>query len=320
MKKPETRIKYPTRLLKIESGQQFGKAQLQIFDTDHDFKDRLTNEINYSIDRILKLHRGGDNNYTITLPEFFKEKLGDDVKQRITKELSGYELRVLTAVVALAQISKSLSTLSYIEEIDRVVFEFQLGSLYRMLGIDSSYSKRHRDLVKDALMSLHYKEFLVPFNTKNRTGFKIKRLIELLEYSKFKDSQADGDYKFRLMVDACFISYQVEKAQTYFYIPSDVNLTLKKINPGRPNPSIELFIKCLYQAKHCSTTGRVEYSFSKLSDIMNLNRYKRNNNYSRIKKTIDKAFETALKLDLVESVEEDRARSGEVKYMIKFAS
>ncbi len=320
MKKPETRIKYPTKLLKIESGQQFGKNQLQIFDADETFKNQLTKEINSSIDRILKLQQGGDNHYTITLPEFFKEKLADDVKKRITKELSGYELRVLTAVVALAQFSKSMSTLSYIEEIDRVVFEFELGALYRMLGIDSSYSKRHRDLVKDALMSLHYKEFLVPFSNKKRQGFKIKRLIELLEYSKFKSSNSDGDYKFKLMIDACFVSYQVEKSHTYFYFPLHINTKLKRINPGRPNPSIELFIKCLYQAKHCSTNGRVEYTFSKLSDIMNLNRYKKNNNYSRIRKTIEKAFDTAYKLDLVQNVSEDRARSGEVKYVIEFAA
>jgi len=320
MKKSETRIKYPARLLTIESGQQFGKSQLQLFDANEEFKNHLTTEINQSIDRILKLQQGGDNNYTITLPEYFKGKLAEDVKKRITKELSGYELRVLTAVVALAQFSKTMSTMAYIEEIDRVVFEFELGKLYRMLGIDSSYSKRHRDLVKDALMSLHYKEFLVPFTTKKRTGFKIKRLIELLEYSKFKNSSSDGDYKFKLMVDACFVSYQVEKAQTYFYLPLHVNAKLKKINPGRPNPSIELFVKCLYQAKHCSTNGRVEYSFSKISDIMNLNRYKKNNNYSRIRKTIEKAFETAFKLDLVDNVKEDRAKNGEVKYVIEFAA
>ncbi|MBT28903.1 MAG: hypothetical protein CMO01_04505 [Thalassobius sp.] len=107
-----------------------------------------------------------------------------------------------------------------------------------------------------------------------------------------------------------------EKKQSYFNLPINLNKELRTINPGRPNAGIELFIKCLYQALHCAKSDKIEYSHNRIMEIMKLDRHKKNNHTKRIKPTIKKGFETAIKLDIIKKYEEAKTEFGGLKYVI----
>ncbi|MBT31303.1 MAG: hypothetical protein CMO01_16740, partial [Thalassobius sp.] len=118
----------------------------------------------------------------------------------------------------------------------------------------------------------------------------------------------------------CFFDYKAEKTHnTYFLLPADINQKLRKAQKGRPNVSIELFIKHLYQAQHCSKNAKIEYYHNTLTQVMNLDRYKKNSHYSRIKKTIDNAFRVSIEIGLVSNIEETEGKYGNKKYIIYFA-
>lgn len=315
------KINYPTRLLKVESRKQFDDFQLKLFEADTEH----INEINRSIDRVLSLHKKGEDKYTIELPDYFKDKIkNEELKTKVTSELTGYELRALTAVVGMAQLAKTSNFLYYQEDEHHAKFEFELGMLYKLMGINSStYNKKSRQQVKDALASLHYKEFMVPVvgekNSRKKVGFKIVRLVQFIEAYKFIDQKEETT--FLVQVDACFFDYKAEKKQnTYFLLPADINQKLRKAQKGRPNASIELFIKHLYQARHCSKNTKIEYYHNTLTQVMNLDRYKKNSHYSRIKKTIQNAFRVSIEIGLVSKIEMAQGKYGNMKYVIHFSS
>ncbi|MBX2840441.1 MAG: hypothetical protein KTR26_01620 [Flammeovirgaceae bacterium] len=315
------KINYPTRLLKVESRKQFDDFQLKLFESDTEH----IKEINRSIDRVLSLHKKGEDKYSIELPDYFKDKLkNEELKTKVTSELTGYELRALTAVVGMAQMAKSSNFLYYQEDDHHAKFEFELGMLYKLMGINSStYNKKSREQVKDALASLHYKEFMVPVtgekDNRKKVGFKIVRLVQFIEAYKFLDQKEETT--FLVQVDSCFFDYKSEKKQnTYFLLPGDINQKLRKAQKGRPNVSIELFVKHLYQAQHCSKNSKIEYYYNTLIQVMNLDRYKKNSHYSRIKKTIENAFRVAVEIGLVTKIDIVPGKYGNKKYVIQFSN
>ena len=117
---------------------------------------------------------------------------------------------------------------------------------------------------------------------------------------------------------ASSFNYKESEDKTYFQIPSNLNQKLRDVTVGRPNASVEILVKYLYQSKHCSNSNRVEYSLNRLSDIMNLHRYAKNNNYSRIKKTLNKAFDTCKALGIISKIEKGKNSLGEPKYIFYF--
>ena len=140
----------------------------------------------------------------------------------------------------------------------------------------------------------------------------------LIQIHGFGTEKNIWETSLKITVDSCFFDFSNTKKQTYFSIPYDLNKSMRQVTKGRPNVSIEFLIKYLYQSKHCSNTNKVEYSYTKLVDIMNLERYVKNKNYPRIKKAINKGFETAKKIGLIEDVKESKNMLDELKYIIYF--
>ncbi len=314
----ESYINYPNKLLKIETRQQF--KQLNIFKNGRkELQENLVSEVNKSISRVLKLNEEHDDKFSIELPMELEEKISDKIRKKITKELSGNEVRVLTAILGLAQLAKSRTELAYIEQLDRAYFEFSIQSLFKFMGLSRNVGKKHRDLVRKALQNLHHKEFLIPvtrYDANRRDtgrGFMVKKLVEIHE---FLDFEKEGSKVLKVTVDSCFFDFQYNKNNTYFNIPADLNKRLRSVSVGRPNVGIELFIKCLYQAIHCSKSNVVEYSYPTLINIMRLDKHKKNGNQGRIKPTIEKALNIAQKLNLISNIKEGRTQFGELKYVL----
>ncbi|WP_020529791.1 hypothetical protein [Flexithrix dorotheae] len=312
-------VNYPSRLLKIETRQQI--RQLSIFDNKNQLKPDIANEVNNSIHRILKLNENGKDEYSIEFPQEIEDRLDITIRDKIAKQLTGNEVRLLTSVLILAQLAQSRNELTYMENINRASFTIELSMLYKFMGIRSS-GQAQRNQVKTSFQKLHHREFLIPITKYNPSkgmghGFEIRRLLEIHSFLSFEN----GSKTIKVSVDSSFLNIPSNKQQssTYFALPIDINKKLRAISTGRPNVGVELFIKCLYQAKHCTSENKVEYSYNRLVEIMRLDKYKRSNNYKRIKPTIEKGMDMAKKLGLVSEVKEEVTKFGEMKFVIIFA-
>ena len=318
-------IRYPNNLLRIETGQQ--SKQLSLFDNEGKLNPTVANEINKSIERILNLNKN-DDNYSIELPYEIEKIIPVNVRNKITKELTGNEVRVLTAVLALSQEAESRGDLYFFEKTNQAYFEFNLSQLYELSGLKKektgNYSRNQREMIRMALTNLHRKEFLIPkqyFDSSKKSeyrGVKIEPLMQIHEIGEWtKVQNRKKTQVFKITVSGIFFDYK-QRSQTYFNLPANLNRQLRTINKGRPIIGIELFIKCLYQAIHCARkTDQLEYSHNRLIEIMKLDKHKRNKNYDRINKTIHKAFETAIKLGIIDSWKEEKTKWSAVKYVLK---
>ncbi|MBX2843997.1 MAG: hypothetical protein KTR26_19650 [Flammeovirgaceae bacterium] len=311
------KVNYPSRLLRIESGQQFTNGEISLFESGANYKRDLAEKVDKAINKILELNESPDGGtYSIEFPKGINHNVSKEIKSKVVKELTAYEVRTFTAIVALAQLAKARSELYYLEKINRAYFEFTIPQIHRLMGIGKGKSNIDKELVKKALLSLHRKEFI--YNEGDK--FVISPLIQIHSISDTKKRKGSGmwDGVLNITIDSCFFDFAQTKAQTYFQIPLDLNENLRKVNKGRPNASVEILIKYLYQSKHCSSSNKVEYNYDKLVDIMKLNRHIKNNNHKRIKSTIDKGFETAINIGLLEKVEEGTNVFNELKYVIYF--
>lgn len=315
-------LRYPDNLLKIEIGQQF--HQLDLFEEDGSFKKEYSLTINNSIEKVLNLNGNDGNNYTIEFPSEIESKLSVELKNKVCRELSGNEIRMLTSILALAQAANNSKELFYIEKTNQAYFEFSFSQLYEACGLlkekSGKYGKRSKDYVISSLLSLHRKDFLVPYkyidSTKKVRGFAISPLIMIHGIEEWENlSDRKKSNRLKITVSGVFFNIY-EKRHSYFNLPINLNRKLRTINPGRPNAGIELFIKCLYQALHCAKTDKVEYSHNRIMDIMKLDRHKKNNHSQRIKPTIKKGFATALKLDIIKEYKEAKTEFGGLKYVI----
>lgn len=290
-------VNYPNKLLKIEVRDQL--KQLSIEDSE-----RLNNKINDAIDKILRDETGS----FMEFPETIENKIDPSIRNQVVSHLTGIEVRVLTAILVLCQIAESDNDIVHNKKNNSVTFSFDRLRFNALMGLDSkTASSKHRKIIFDALIELDKKKFIVPC----RNGdIRFPRLVNI-------DKTNVNNKKITVTVDESFIVLQ-DKESTYFELPSNINKKLREISTGRPNVGVELFIKCLYQAKHCSKDNTVEYSYGRLIEIMRLENHLKKRNHSRIRKTIDKAFLTAKKFNLIASFKEGRTRFSEVKYIITF--
>ena len=301
-----TNINYPVRLLNIELAQQASKnPQLELF------SEEVLAKVNRTIDEVLKLQRTQDpNHYYVYFPLELEKKLSKNVRSQITKEITANEVRVFTAVVILAQLAKAENRLNYIEGLNRAYFQLDILDLYKIMGLEQRGGKQ-RQVVKDSLWSLNRKRYALVRDAEKKHTISISHLVEVHEV------YTNNPNVLKVTVEGLFFDFG-QKMSQYFYVPSDINARLRKVTTGRPNAQVELFIKCLYQAKHCSDDNKVEYSYKTIFDLMHMHKLVENGHRNRIKDTMKKAFETAKKIDLVKEVKEGKDRFGGVKYIIKF--
>ena len=306
------KLNYPTSLLKIESGQQFKKGRVSILDRDLKYQKVLHTKVNQKIDNVIKLNQKADGlSYTIELPEELRSRVNPEIKNQAVKELTAYEVRTLTAIVKLAEIARLSGELYPIERIRRNYFETNIKKIYEAMGAVKGRNNKDVRYIKNSILSLHRKEFIYYENEE----FVFGSLVQV--HGMRPDDEDIWKSTLKITIAACF-NYQTSEDKTYFTVPFDLNQRLRKVTVGRPNASVEILVKYLYQSKHCSNANKVEYSFSKLSSIMNLKKYVKNRNYPRIRKTLDKAFQTCKDIGLVSRIEEGKNTLDEPKYTFYF--
>ncbi len=325
MTEEEYYIHYPNKLLRIETGEQC--RQLSIFEDPENgkLKENIIQAANKSIENVLHLNKNGNNSFSIEFPDSILNRLDSAIKQKVAKELSGNEIRVLTAIVGLAQKARSIRELHYWDKTNEAYFELKLPLLYEYSGLTKNargqFNNRQKDLVKDALKNLHCKQFFIPTIRDDKNSNEVYNGIEIMQLIriyKYEEGQVKPDENglLRLTVNAVFFDFAQNRQNTYFNLPSDINKRLRGLSPGRPNVGIELFIKCLYQAIHCTREEKIEYSYNRLVEIMKLEKHKKNRNYSRVQATIDKAFDLSIRLGIISTVEEMTNKLGNRKYIL----
>ena len=307
----ESNVNYSSKLLDIELGQNMSRnyKQLNLFDETGKINNKIASRVNDAIDNALKLHKKDKEKYYIYFPIEIERRLPKELRKKITKEITANEVRVLTAIVILAHFANLRGEFFYLEKINKAYFEVDISNIYRVMGIDSNEKGRYRTLAKNALFDLNSKKYVIDSNDE----IIVTNLVEIHTIDKKNNN------KLKVIVEGSLFDFNKGKRSTYFHVPSDINKKIRKVTTGRPNAQIELFIKCLYQAKHCTNTNTVEYTYDRLFDIMKLQKLLENRNNHRIKPTIQRAFETAKKIGLVKSVREERAKFGSTKYVIEFA-
>ncbi|MBX2840551.1 MAG: hypothetical protein KTR26_02170 [Flammeovirgaceae bacterium] len=312
-------LNYPNNLLKIETGQQV--TQLRLFDDDGGIKPEYASVINRSIDKVLELNKKDENLYAVEFPVDIESKLDSRIRAKVTKELTGSDIRMFTSVLALAQLAIRNNELYFFEKTNQAYFEFTLDALYEYAGLKKSkhgnYSKEKKKMVDDALLRLHRKEFLVPHQYEDKekkvSGFDIVPLLQIhgVENWEMKENRTKKQV-YKLTVSGIFFNIHQKEKHTYFNLPGDLNAKLREINTGRPNVGIELFVKSLYQVIHCSKKPIVEYSHNRLIEIMKLRTHRK----TRAEATIMKAFDTAEKLGIIKGYKREKSHRS-LKYVIE---
>lgn len=311
-------LRYPNNLLKIETGQQ--AEQLNLFGENGSMKPENASIVNRSIEKVLELNKKSENLYAIEFPYEIESKLEPKIRKKITKELTGSDIRMFTTVLALAQLAIKNNELYFFEKTNQAYFEFTLDAFYEYAGLKKSrhgnYSKDKKKTVEDALLRLHRKEFLVPYQYEDKkktvNGFNIVPLLQIhgVENWEMKQNRAKKQV-YKLTVSGVFFNIHQKEEYTYFNLPGDLNKKLREVNTGRPIIGIELFIKSLYQVIHCSKKPIAEYTHNRLIEIMKLSDQRK----SRVDSTIIKAFETAQKLDIIKGYKKEKSHRS-LKYII----
>ena len=306
-----SKINYPEKLLNIESGLQFTKLEVPIYESDTNLNRVLISKMNQAISEIIELNKKSNGKlHSIEFPKGIREKISDEIKNKVVKNLTAYEIRTFTAIVLLAALAKYESEIYHLPKINRAYFETNLTMIYKAMGLPKSRGKIDKDLAFKALISLGNKRFIYQKNK----DFIVGRLVEIHGFGTEKKFTKTT---FKITIDSMFCELG-EKNNNYFKIPLDLNERLRSVTKGRPNASIEFLIKKLYQSKHCSPNNKVEYGYKTLIGIMNLERHIKNRNHSRIKLTIAKGFKTCKNIGLIDKIEEGKNMYGELKYVIYF--
>ncbi len=300
-------IYYPNKLYKIEIGQSI----------KDDEANKYLQEANLAIHKVLEINKTSDTIFTIDFPKNLLNKLPDEVKSKVTKELNTTDIRILTATVALAQKAKAEGKLTFMEKLDEAYFEINLKELYEYAGLSKTkhgrFDVKQKGFIRDSLINLHFKHFFILTNTDKKETMQIKQLVRIYEYEKRKGLSDRETVK--LTVNGMFCNFEKTDNNTYFNLPSDINSRIRKINTGRQNPSIELFIKTIYRAKHYAKESTVSYTESKLIELLNMERYKESRHHGRIVTTLNKSFLTAKKLGILEKWNEEVDKWGNKKFI-----
>ena len=317
-----SKLNYPSSLLKIESRQQLKRSKTPLIDENSQLSKQLMERVNEKIYNVIKENKTekGKIIYTVDLPDELMNRIEnsdirkEDLKEvkQITPELSALQVRILTAIVGLAEVARLRKDFQVLPKIKRGYFETTMKQILEALGLNTNWGSRDLKSVSENLERLYKKNFVYYDNGEYFVGPLVR-----IEGIRPKNTSRLEDV-LKLTIAPCF-NYKSSGDKSYFHVPYDLNKRLRSVTKGRPNASVELLVKYLYQSKHCTNSNYVEYNYGTLYSIMNLNKYVKNKNYPRIKKTLNKAFQTCKDIGLVNKIEEGKNSLNEPKYIFYFS-
>jgi hypothetical protein len=334
----KTVVRQGHELLKVITRRHLNYKQLSIFsDEDSLEKQKEIELFNKKINEILAYNKEqADKSITqvIDLPTFIEEKIPPDTLKQITRDFSINELKALHAINGLINKSVAEKKIKYVDELDSAILNFDLSEYYELFGLTKKmekdgkmrYGGRSREQAKKALLELHNREFVMPYEyevenkkTKKRTrGVKIRRLIDIKsfeqteEYDKetFRTTVSDN---MQIIVDGIFLK---GLQRNYFNVPKYLNREIVRALGGkRASPAIQFFIMNLYAYAQKVNSEQIEMKIDTLISVMRLENYLASRQKARIEERINQAITCAIDMGILKSYEETSTTWGERKFV-----
>ncbi|WP_020530135.1 hypothetical protein [Flexithrix dorotheae] len=331
-------IRHGHELLKVMTRRHLNDKQLSIFsEKDTIEKQKDLDLFNKKITQILENNKVQDPNnpkQSLDLPTFIEERIPDDTLQLITRDFSINELKALQAVNGIVNKAVSENSIKYVDELDSAIMNFTLSEYYDLFGLTKKkekdgkmrYGGRAREQAKKALLELHNREFVLPYEyrTENKNvrktirGIRIRRLIDIKniekteEYNKSTNKTKVSD-SLKVVIDGVFLK---GLQRNYFNVPKYLNKDIVKALGGkRVSPAIQFFIVNLLAYAQKNTNEKIEMKYDTMISVMRLEKYVESRQKSRILDRFNQAFQCAIELGIITKYEETVNNWGEQKYI-----
>ena len=211
---------------------------------------------------------------------------------------------------------------------------FTISEYYDLFGLTKKkekdgkmrYGGRAREQAKRALLELHNREFVLPYEyrtedkniRKTVRGIRIRRLVDIKniekteEYNKSTNKTKVSD-SLKVVIDGVFLK---GLQRNYFNVPKYLNKDIVKALGGkRVSPAIQFFIVNLLAYAQKSTSDKIEMKYDTMISVMRLEKYVESRQKSRIRDRFNQAFQCAIELGIIINYEETVNNWGEQKYI-----
>ncbi|UZR97557.1 hypothetical protein [Chondrinema litorale] len=331
-------IRHGHELLKVMTRRHLNNKQLYIFsEKDTIEKQKDLDLFNKKISQILENNKTKDPDtpsQALDIPTFIEDRIPEETLQLITRDFSINELKALQAINGIVNKAISENSIKYIDEIDSAVMNFTISEYYDLFGLTKKkekdgkmrYGGRAREQAKRALLELHNREFVLPYEyrtedkniRKTVRGIRIRRLVDIKniekteEYNKSTHKTKVSD-SLKVVIDGVFLK---GLQRNYFNVPKYLNKDIVKALGGkRVSPAIQFFIVNLLAYAQKSTSDKIEMKYDTMISVMRLEKYVESRQKSRIRDRFNQAFQCAIELGIIINYEETVNNWGEQKYI-----
>jgi hypothetical protein len=319
-------VPYSSTLFRSESGQIPTDKALRL--------KQVTNELKHAINKIVdSTDSDTEDPHGIVFPSAVINRLNDEIKTRLSKEFSTYEVKGITALVVMIHKARLNKQLEYISQTKEAFLEFSLEEYYESIGLkrnkSGKFNKNEKDAALNALMRLHYKHFIVPYETQKAIRIRSVNIVRVheIEVLKKKADREKGT-TIKATVSSLFFDFEMEENTSteklsnkhYFNVPADLNARIRKHSTGRLSAGVVILIKYIYHNRHFALSANrteIEFTLDTLINVMNLHSHVKNRHFNRIHKAIEKGLDIAQSMEIVKGYEREETVQGTEKYILQ---
>lgn len=319
-------VPYSSTLFKSESGQIPNESLMKM--------KQVTDELKANIENIIKLTKT-ESEATAVMPSTLVKRLNEELKAKLTNELTVYEIQAITALVVLIHKASLNNELSYFAQTEEAYVEFTLNEFYEAIGLvkdaQGKFSnKTQKEYALKALLNLHYKHFFVPFETKKSIRIRTSNIVRIHEIEILKKQiEREKGTTIKVTVSSLFFEFDSPNKDHkrfyndhYFEVPSNLNTRIRELSSSRLPAGSVMLVKAIYHNRHFALRNgnkTIEFSQDKLVDIMSLHKHIERRQMRRAESAIDKGMELARKLHLINNVEKGLTKTGRPKYILSLS-
>lgn len=331
-------IRHGHELLKVMTRRHLNNKQLYLFsEKDTIERQKDLDLFNKKISQILENNKKKDPSepsQALDIPTFIESRLPEETLQIITRDFSINELKALQAINGLVNKSISDNSIKYVDEIDSAIMNFTLSEFYDLFGLTKKkekdgkmrYGGRAREQAKKALLELHNREFVLPYEYRQENkdirktvkGIRIRRLVDIKniekteEYNKNTNKTKVSD-SLKVVIDGVFLK---GLQRNYFNVPKYLNKDIVKALGGkRVSPAIQFFIVNLLAYAQKSPKNKIEMKYDTMISVMRLEKYVESRQKQRIRDRFDQAITCAKELGIITEHEQTMNNWGEQKFI-----
>lgn len=321
---PALLVPYSSTLFKSESGQIPNEKLMKI--------KQVTDELKQSIENIIQLTQNENESSTV-LPSTLVKRLNKELREKLTSELTTYEVQAITALVVLIHKAYVDNKLSYFAQTQEGYVAFTLNDYYEAVGLlrdkkGKFSNKNQKDYALKALLSLHYKHFFVPYETKKSIKIRSANIVRIHEIEILKkEIEREKGTTIKVTVSSMFFDFEpnqqnIKKVNNdhYFHVPANLNSRIRQMSNARLSAGTIMLVKAIYHNRHFALRAgnhKIEFALDKLIDIMNLNKHVERRQMKRAETAIEKGLQLAKKMRLIQNVEKTTTKTGKPKYILR---